>query len=110
MPYEVCDALRPRFKTRYGIGPFMCVQIHFATGRPEHALSAAKSIAESSPEDVNAHALHLLCMEALGKVDEAPVEAMQACRGMLQCDGLSHRCAAVHQPHHFYHLSMLVAP
>ena len=67
------------------------LQIYFATGRPEQALSAAESVAESNPEDVNAHALHLLCMEALGKIDESPAEALAACTKMLQCDGSSHR-------------------
>ncbi len=48
-------------------------------------------MAESNPEDVNAHALHLLCMEALGTIDDSPAEALAACTKMLQCDGSSHR-------------------
>ena len=55
------------------------LQIHTATGRPEQALAAAESVAESNPEDVNAHALRLLCMEALGKINESPAEALAAC-------------------------------
>lgn len=78
----------------------ICVQLFFATGRPEQALDAAKGIADSSPEDINAHALHLLCLEALGKVDAMPSEALAACVGMLQADGLSHRSVTSEQQKH----------
>ena len=69
----------------------MCLQMHFATGRPEQALAAAKRAAESSPEDANAHALRLLCMEATGATDASPAEALAACVDLLRCDGSSHR-------------------
>ncbi|CAL5221591.1 g3810 [Coccomyxa viridis] len=82
---------------------FALTQIHFATGRPEQVLSAAQSMAESNPEDVNAHALHLLCMEALGTIDDSPAEALAACTKMLQCDGSSHSAAAVAQRLSFSH-------
>ena len=55
----------------------------------------AATVAEQSQEDANSHALHLLCMEALGKVHESPQEALGSCLSMLQCDGLSLRSALV---------------
>lgn len=87
------DSWKPRFAVHFDrIPPLTCLQMYFATGRPEQALSAAMSVAESNPEDVNAHALKLLCTEALGKIDEVPAEALMTCTDMLQCDGTSRRC------------------
>ena len=68
-----------------------CLQLQFAVGKHEAAMLIAATVAKHSPEDANSHALHLLCMEALGKVHESPQEALEACLSMLQCDGLSHR-------------------
>ena len=72
-----------------------CLQLQFAVGKHEAALLTAAAVAEHSPENANGHALRLLCMAALGKVQESPPEALRACLSMLQCDGLSHRFAPV---------------
>ena len=100
--------LKPRFAVKLDRTPcVICLQIHFATGRPEQALSTATSVAESNPEDVNAHALNLLCMEALGKIDDSPAEALMACARMLQCNGTSHRCVGS-APSHMAVLSFVL--
>lgn len=66
--------------------------MYCALGRQPQALEMAGQLCRSVPEEADAHALHLLLLEAQGiSGQEEAARASEACCRLLRCDPGAHR-------------------
>ena len=72
-----------------------CGQMYCALGKHSQALEAASRLCELAPHDADAHALHLLLLQAQG-IDghEQASRAGNTCCQLLRCDPGAHRCSS----------------
>jgi hypothetical protein len=77
--------------------------MYCALGKQAQALEAASQLSKLAPHDADAHALHLLMLEAQSITDHVQAShAGEACCQLLKCDPGAHRSPSFH--YNFYQL------